>query len=38
MRRDKRLDKQYLKLLKEAKKLRVGEQEFIEKEMKRIKK
>ena len=37
MKRDKNLDKQYLELLKEAKKLKVGEKEILGKEIKKYK-
>jgi len=38
MKRDKRLDKQYLELLKQAKKLNVGDKEFIDKEINKYEK
>lgn len=38
MKRDKRLDKKYVNLLLEAKRLKVGEQELIDKELKKYKK
>lgn len=35
MKRDKKLDKQYLRLLKDARRLNVGEEELIDKEIKK---